>query len=226
MRKTGLILGICLALVVAFWGCSGETQLKIEGGMGVSATVALTDGHIESLVNSMEIMAMTEDVKSGDWEGMLGILKKFKRDQVPAAVWFVLPDGSYSTVTKGKIDKNIKDRAYFPGLMAGNTVIGDLVISRSTGKKSMIAAVPVKDEGKVIGALGASVFLDELSEIIVKELQLPDGMVFYAVDEQGQIALHSNTKLILDESANLCCEKAASKISPLTGWHFTLGSKD
>lgn len=225
MRKMVLIFGVCLALIVASLGCGGDTGLKIGGEIGVSAAVTLTKCHIESLVHSMEVMAMTEDVKSGDWEGMLGLLKKFKQDQVPAAVWFVLQDGSYFTVTKGKTDKNLKDRAYFPGLMAGNTVIGNLVVSKSTGKKSMIAAVPVKDGGKVIGALGVSVFLDNLSEIIVNELQLPDDMVFYAVNEQGQIALHSDTKWILDEDADLRCEKAVSKVLPLTGWRFTLGSK-
>jgi hypothetical protein len=247
--------GVSLAVLVAAFGSvmetkaqTGSTGLSIDGRIGVSAAIALADGHIQSMVRSLQLLAITEEVGSGNWERMRGLLAKFKEVQIPAVVFFALPDGSYYTVEKGKTDQNIKDRAYFPRVMAGKVAIGDLVVSRSTGKKVMVAAVPVKSGGKVIGALGVSVHLDKMSELLARELQLPPNMVLYAIDKQGTTALHSVTRLIFEDPAKQKSEtltravkemlskeegmvtyefegkrkKAYFKTSPLTGWRFAL----
>lgn len=258
VRKMIPILGICLALLALPLGCGKGTEtptvdtvIEINGEVGLSGAIELTEGHIENLVQCMEIMAMTGEVRSGNWENMSGILSKFGQDEILAATWFALPDGSYYTVEKGKVDKNISDRPYFPKVMAGNIVVGDLVVSRSTGRKAMVATVPVKNEGEVIGALGVSVDLEKLSEIIVKELQLPDDMVFYAVNDEGEIALHRNPELLLIDTTgagsetfanaveyiranregtvayefNGVSEEVIFKTSSSIDWHFALGFK-
>ena len=241
---------MCLALLVACFGCEKEaTTFKIDGETGVSGAVALADNHIQSLVSSMQVLAMTDEIRTGSWEGMSGLLSRLEQDQIPAAVWFALPDGSYYTVDQGKAAGNLSDRSYFPKVMSGATAIGDLVVSKSTGKKVVIATVPVKNNGQVIGALGASVYLDDLSKILVSELELPDNMVLYAVNEQGNITLHSDSQWIMQKAADLgsktfadaieemllkkegnvnyefqgMSENVVFKTSPLTGWSFALG---
>ena len=226
MKKVISIVGVCLALLVAALGCGGNKETdKMDIKMGVSALVALADSHIASYVNSMEALAMTQEVQSGDWDEMVGLLAMVEQAQVQGTMWFVLPDGSYFTVEMGKTNLNLSDRAYFPRLMAGNNVLGDLVISKSTGKKSLIAAVPVKREGEVIGGLGTSISLDGLSTTLAEELQLPDDMVFYATTADNKVALHSDTELILAENPDLP-KHVVSETSPLTGWRFALGFQD
>ncbi len=228
MKKTILVVVLCLALLAVFPGCSDDCETDgISADIGVSAAVALADVHIQGLVSNMEILAMTDAVKSGDWELMKGFLVKLEQDEIPAVIWFVWPDGSYCTVAEGKVDSNLSDRDYFPGLMAGNNQLSSLLFSKSTGKKMFVAAVPVKDDGVVIGGLGASVLLEGLSETIADELQLPDNMIFYAVDAQDEIALHSNTSFLMKESSALGKSKVAATMkSPLTGWEFTLAFED
>ena len=226
MKKVISIVGVCLALLVAALGCGGNKETdKMDIKMGVSALVALADSHIASYVNSMETLAMTQEVQSRDWGEMVGLLAIVEQAQVHGLIWFVLPDGSYFTVELGKTNLNLSDRAYFPRLMAGNNVLGDLVISKSTGKKSLIAAVPVKQEGEVIGGLGTSIFLDDLSTTLAEELDLSDDMVFCATTAEGKVALHSDTELILAENPDLP-KHVVSETSPLTGWCFALGFKD
>jgi hypothetical protein len=226
VKKVISIVGVCLALLVAALGCGGNKETdKMDIKMGVSALVALADSHIASYVNSMEALAMTQEVQSGDWDEMVSLLAMVEQAQVQGTMWFVLPDGSYFTVEMGKTNLNLSDRAYFPRLMAGNNVLGDLVISKSTGKKSLIAAVPVKREGEVIGGLGTSIFLDGLSTTLAEELQLPDDMVFYATTTDNKEALHSDTELILAENPDLP-KHVVSETSPLTGWRFALGFQD
>jgi len=226
VKKTSVILGLCLALLVAALGCEGgEDSDKMDTEMGVSALAALADSHIKGYVTPMEALAITQEVQSGDWEEMVSLLRGIEQDLVPAIVWFVLPDGSYFTVEQGKTDQNLSDRAYFPSLISGNEVLGYLVVSKATGKKSLVAAVPVMKDGEVIGGLGVSIFLEDLSNTLSEELGLSDDMVFYAVNEAGEVALHSDTELILTEDPGLP-KDVVFKTSPLTGWRFALGFKD
>ncbi|WP_421909462.1 cache domain-containing protein [Methanolacinia petrolearia] len=57
-------------------------------------------------------------------------------------------------------------------------------------------AVPVKDGDDVTGVLGASVYLEGITEALKDELP---GTVFYAVDKEGKFALNSDTGLISQE---------------------------
>jgi hypothetical protein len=247
--------GIAVAVLVTVFGSVNETKaqagsagLTIDGRVGASVAIVLAEGHIRGMVRSLELLAMTEEVRSGKWERMVSLLAKFKEGQIPAVVFYALPDGSYYTVEKGKTDQNIKDRAYFAKVMAGEPTLGDLVVSRSTGKKVMVATVPVKQAGNVIGALGASIHLDKLSELLARELQLPPNMVLYAIDKRGVTALHSVTRLIFEEPAKQKSEtlrRAVQEVlskeegivtyefegarktayfgtSPFTGWRFAL----
>jgi len=226
MKKVIVILGLCLAVIMTISGCGGGGgSVKMTTETGVSGLTALADSHIKGYVDSLEVLAMTQEVQSGQWEEMEGFLKIVDDAQVGGTVWFALPDGSYYTVELGKTDQNISDRDYFPGLMAGNEVLGPLVLSKSTGKASLVAAVPVVREGKVIGALGASIFLDNLSTRLAAELELANDMVFFATNNEGTVALHSDTELILKQNPELP-KSVVFKISPLTGWRFALGFKD
>ena len=224
MVKKAVVIGVVfLVLLAVFTGCNGEESLDdIDAEIAASALVSLADSHIESCVSSIEAVAITQEAQSGDWEEMVDLLTRIQETQVPTAIWFALPDGSYYTVDLGLTSSNISDREYFPGLMEGNNVLGDLVVSKSTGKKSLIAAVPVVKDGEVIGGIGASIFLDSLSEILVEEMSLPEDMVFYAVNDGGEVALHSDTELILEEDPCLS-ENVVSVTSQLTGWDFALG---
>lgn len=224
-KKVLAMLGVLLVLLLAFTGCAEKKSSgKIDAEVGVAALASLADEHISSYMSSLEIMAATSKVPSGDWSQMVNLLGAVEAKQVSSTIWFVLPDGSYYTVELGLTGKNLSDRAYFSGLMAGNNVLGDLVVSKSTNRKSLIAAVPVVKDGVVIGGLGASIFLDSLSDLLVEEISLPDDMVFYAVNVSGEVALHSDTAMIMSESPELP-DDVVSVTSALTGWRFSLGYK-
>jgi len=228
MRKAALYLGVCLLIVVAIVaiveGIGNKTKFNTE--TGVSAAVALTEARAEGLLTSMQVMAITDEVKSADWDTMRPLLAEFEDDSIPLVAWFAFPDASYYTVDAGLASGNLSDREYFPVVMGGDTAVGYTVVSKSTGKESTVVAVPVKDGNDVIGALGASVYLDELSQSIVNDLGLSHDMVFYAVDENDVIALHNDTDMIMEnasEQADL--SDANSEISTVLGWTFYLGYK-
>lgn len=176
-----------------------EEQFALSPGIGLNAFAALVDQQLDSARNGLRILAATENVTSGDWDRMKTPLAQFaKGHPTSAAVWFARPDGSYFTVESGLTTQNLKDRAYFPTLIAGQEVAGDLVVSKSTGERSVITAVPVLQNAHVIGAVGASIALEKVATLIENALHLPSQVMFYALDPQGQIALHRESGLLFE----------------------------
>ena len=224
MKKFALIWGVCLVLLLTVVGCgvngdSARTDLR----MGVSALTALADDFITDRINALEDLAVMPAVQSADWQ-QIAILAKVAQTGNTAMDWFALPDGSYYTMAQGKVDQNLSDRDYFPKLMEGSTVTGALVVSKATGKKSAVVAVPVMKQGKVIGALGTSIFLEDFSNSLSQGLGLPGDRVFYALDDTGAVALSSDTALIMAQNPELA-KNVEWQTSRLTGWRFALGYK-
>lgn len=197
-----------LLLFVSLPALAGETMSAVDtkdpAGTRVAdmrillnAFTAIAEEDIERTLRGMKILSETEEVQSGDWNAMRGPLAEFSRSGInAAAVWYARPDGHYYTVEKGLTVQNLSDRPYFPRLMSGATVVGDLVISKSTGKRSAILAVPVRKSGKISGALGVSLSSDIMSRMLQEKMALPGDMVFYALNAQGQSSLHKESNLL------------------------------
>jgi hypothetical protein len=198
---TSLILLLLLSLpAVANGTMSAAVTKNIEetrvGYMRIilNTFTALAEENIAGTLRGLKVLSVTKEVKSGDWEGMKGLLSEFNNGGIhAAAVWYARTDGQYYTVEKGFTDQNLSDRPYFSQLMAGKPVVGDLVISKSTGKRAVIVAVPIRKDGKVVGALGVSLSAGEVSRMLQEKMALPGDMVFYALDAQGQCSLNKET---------------------------------
>ena len=161
----------------------------------LSAVGALADAHLSQTLQTLEVLARTAEVQSAQWERMERLVGASLPPMLPQMLWFALPDGIYYTSAAGRAGEKLNDRPYFPKLMAGEAVIGDLVISKSTGQKSTIIAVPVKQDGQVVGGIGASIFVDDLSRLLNERLRLPAGSLFYALNADGLTAFHIDPKL-------------------------------
>ena len=215
-----------LLVAVAFAGAAqAEPTLDDCAVVGASAAAGLADTYVEGLIRTMVVLAATAPVKAAYWDGMFSLLETFQGASLPMATWFVLPDGSYHTVDGGKSSANLSDRAYFPIVMSGQIATGYLVVSRSTGRVSMVTAVPVISGGEIVGALGVSLFMDAFSAVIAEDLSLPEGVLFYVVTEDGTIALHSDVDLLQAgvSAAGVIAEDTATVTSALLGWTFGVG---
>jgi hypothetical protein len=184
-------------------GVTTEPQdFEVEGRVALAALTTLGDGHLQRIVAHFELLASSADVRSADWERIRDPLAMVRARNVAALMWFARPDGSYSSVPGGAATGNLSDRGYWPRLMAGQ-VLGDLVASRATGKSAAIVAVPVRDaNGAIVGALGSSVYLDSLSQLIKRELDLQPDQIFFSIDATPIGALQDDpAQIFLDPYA-------------------------
>ena len=245
-----------LVLSLPAMGAGETAPVQDQGGktmadlrLLLNSFAALGEGHIENVLRGLKIMSVTEEAQSGEWVKMRGVLAEFSRSGVKAAVvWFARPDGSYYSVEKGLTGLNLQDREYFPRLMAGEEIAGDLVLSKSTGKRTVIVAVPIKKNGKVIGALGTSLAVEDISRMLDEKMGLPQNMFFYALDQKGQSSLHRVSALLFAYPSDMGSKSLAKTVgemlarpegeltydfygersvvfkkSPLTGWVYAIG---
>jgi hypothetical protein len=222
----------------------------VDGKVALASLIALGDGHLLKLADSMRILAATAEAQSADWQKIKEPLAQAGQLNVAALNWFALPDGSYWSVQEGKAAGNLSTRAYFPKVLAGKTVIGDLVVSKATGKSVAIVAVPVMRPDKgVVGVLGASVYLDQLGAQLEHEMGLDDTMIFYSFDAQPLVGLDWDPSLIFVDPTKLGQEDLSQAFremltreegvsryvfrgklrtvlfrqSPVTGWRYAFG---
>ncbi len=212
----GLVVISLLSMSSVFAAPKPPTELKIDSKVALASVMALSDQHIESVEVSLRLLAQTGDAQSGEWEKIRGTLATAASANVEALYWFALPDGTYWSVQKGKEPGNLKDRAYFPKLLQGKTVRGDLVVSKSTGKSVAIVAVPVLQKEKVIGVLGASIYLDKLSALIEKQMALESTMIFYSFDSQPLVGLNWDPAVIFADPMKLGSEVSTAFKEMLT----------
>jgi methyl-accepting chemotaxis protein len=229
---------------------AADRTFPTDARMTLDAYRTAVEARIDGVRAATRVLAATEQVRSGDWtrmRGPLAVLADGVKEN--AAVWFARPDGSYFTVEKGPTGESLGDRAYFPDLLAGRDVVGALVISKSTGRRSLIVASPVFVDGKVTGAVGVSLDAARLAASLDAAIRLPKDVVFYALDGQGRTALHRAGDLIfvfpsdvgsptLSDAVKTMLSKpegvveyvysgsdktAVFERSELTGWVFVLG---
>lgn len=186
----GLIVALIGSLITVY---PGRAETVPDPGVHrlLSMFSAYTDLRMQSVHRSLAVLAATAEARSGDWEAIQSLLSGYQATDPGLAAWFMLPDGTYFTAEKGRMDVTLADRAYYPDLAAGRTVHGALVVSKSTGHRSAIIAVPVMDGDKMVAAVGASVFLDVLSDTLSAILDPPEGASFFALAPDGLTALHS-----------------------------------
>lgn len=205
-RPLCLLLCVSLFLLVHF-GCvhksatspsSNETaSFTVDGKNGLASLIALSNEHIKKFADGLSIFAMSSEARSGKWSRIRNPLGEIGKRNIAAVSWFALPDGSYWTVDQGKVEGSLTDRSYWKKVVAGQVIIGELVVSKSTGQNVAIIAIPVlHSDHSLAGVLGASIYLDKFSQQIKQEMALDDNYLFYAIDSTTQIALNSNTDLI------------------------------
>ena len=184
--------------------CAGTARaaapFQVNGDVGLSALMALSDGRMQSLASILQAVAESPAVQTGQWSQIRRPLREAGALGIPGLLLFATPNGTYWTVTGGKMSANIADRDYFKTAMSGHVSIGDLVTSRSTGKAQTIVAVPVRNaSGTVIGVLAGSIWLEDLSAQLKQELAIGPNVIFWAIDGTGKIAIHSDASNLFVE---------------------------
>lgn len=166
---------------------------SVDVQLAVQAFEGLVEEHLLGLQHAQRVLAVLPQAASGRWDEVKPMLEALHSDiGTDAATWYMLPDGTYYTTQEGLAAQTLADRAYYPALLAGRAVMGDLVVSKATGHRSIIVATPVMKDGRMVAAIGISVRARLLSAMVERRIALPPDLSFFALTDQQQTVLHRN----------------------------------
>jgi len=189
MKRFTLMFLLILLLAYAH---AGEDKML---GMAATSAAKYIDLLCMDTLAMLQQIARSPEAGSAKWEAIYPQLEAISH-RLPGVYFFVLPDGNYYSVDKGYTNLNLSNRGYFESLFAGNPVLGYEIYSRSSGQKSALMAAPIIVQGKVVGALGSSLFLDDMHVRVNRELSIPEDYTWFAVNNQGLTMLDQDKDFI------------------------------
>ncbi|QZY54802.1 methyl-accepting chemotaxis protein [Crassaminicella profunda] len=105
---------------------------------------------------------------------------------------------------------DLSNRGYVQKALKGETLISDLTISKADGAIIIPVATPIKNNGKIIGALVAIRDGDNLSQLI-EDITIGTSGFAYVIDDKGTIIGHKNRDLVKEQYNLLQAVKSDEK---------------
>ena len=120
-------------------------------------------------------------------------------------------DGQNLARSKGDFT-NIADRQYFQYAIAGYPNLSDVSISKTTGARIIVPAVPIMDEDgeTVIGVLTRNYNIDFLYELLSSEAE--EGQTILIMDKAGMVVATSKAQLGPEDSIDLTSSNVYKKV--------------
>ncbi len=146
--------------------------------------MTVLDVHYQYLEGIAEVLGKSDELITDDNMDMLASLHTYTDLELTA---LILPDGT-AHYDNGEV-KNVSYRRYFTESMAGERSLSDPLESSVDKEMRVILSVPVKKDDQVVGVLGASYNVTELSHIMLNDAF---GGIGYSliVTNEGNIIAH------------------------------------
>jgi PAS domain S-box-containing protein len=158
----------------------GERHALARSEAQVAAT--FIEGNIRTL-QALSVTPAIRDPGSGNLDALLRSITQ--RDPAWLTVALSGPDGfNISSLTTPARTVNISDRDYFQGALAGRPTVGTAILTRSTGAKSLVIAVPVDAANGTRTVLSGALSLTTTETELRRSL--PAGIELVVVDRKGQ----------------------------------------
>ncbi|MBW4521840.1 MAG: PAS domain-containing protein [Scytolyngbya sp. HA4215-MV1] len=142
----GTFFAIGVTTLAGYWMVRNLTldKLKDQALTRVQHAGHEIDDWLASRLTELDTIANTSVIRSLDWTTAEPYLQ-LEQDRLLDFHMFIYAkaDGSYYTTKAGLAKTNIRDRRYFQRAMAGQHIVGNPVISRSTGIRQINIAVPI-----------------------------------------------------------------------------------
>ena len=206
-KNAGMIKHVIVA--AALLACSAlpaaaAAPFQIDGGIGLSSLIALSDGRLQAISTALEVVAADPQVRTGRWTAIETPLHQAAKLGLPGELAFIATNGTLYTEPGGEQRANLSYRSYVRNGLHGRVTIGELVSGHGTGTPEAIVAVPIRnDNGTVVGVLDDAIDLNAFSAQLKRDLGIGPNVIFWAIDGTGKIAIHSDATNVLVEPAKM-----------------------
>lgn len=120
---------------------------------------------------------------------------------------------------------DLSDRDYIKRALSGESIVSDVIISRVTNSAVLMYAVPIKEDGKVLGVLLARRDGNALADI-TNEMGYGETGYAYIINDKGITVAHPNRELVMDQFQPIEVAKTDSSFVPVSDlFHKILSEK-
>ena len=113
MKKITIL--VCLTVIIILSGCS--IKATPEDMSILTSAMQSVEIILQTEVTRLHNIVQLSETQTGDWEFIKSELIKNDMERSKSLYWYALPDGSYYTSEKDKVEANLSSREYFPALL-------------------------------------------------------------------------------------------------------------
>ena len=195
-----IFISVALVPLLALWYLSFSktnrmitTDIEKFNDQVTLGIVNYIDEWFEKNLKVMFALAEMPDIHTMNAGKQLPLLKAVNKAYFPGIhhIYTIDTDGLNVARSDEKSLKDLSDRQYFKDIILGKPFSWQSVVGKTTKIPVLIQSVPIKKDGNVIGVIGSSVTLEDLSNYVVNWRKGETGRAFL-LDEKGFVLAHSN----------------------------------
>ena len=181
------------------------SQINDNGLKEVDSHSIIIGTWLAGKINEISIYSRSARVQTMDWN----IIGPYLRSEISTKldiydhIFVADTYGNYSTTLNSNAG-SIADRAYFKAVMEGRTVVSEPVISKTTGNRIVVVAVPIKNEKReIIGLIGGAINLIKLYQFVDSSEFGNEDSYSYIIDKNGTIISHPDKSYIMRQNISV-----------------------
>ena len=114
-----------------------------------------------------------------------------KNSQIPDYINLINSQGEVISSSNPKlVGKNYADRGYFKAAINGEVYVSKALISRTTGKAIFSISCPVRQEGKITGALVSIISIQTFASKFIDTVKIGESGYLTVLDDKGTVISH------------------------------------
>ena len=203
--KISIYIGILVVLICGVLGVfayrDGADAVRAETAEALKLMAEEGSRYLESRFELqlavLEAVAERPEIRSMNWVEQLPTIRSEEERLSQFLALGVVDSTGFARYADGST-ADLRDRAYVIGALAGKANVSDLILSRVNNTLVLMYAVPIKENGKVVGALiarGDGVMLNE----ITAPLGFGEHGWAYIINGEGTLYAYPDPELVLNE---------------------------
>lgn len=157
---------------------------------GAKLTKSMIDGELKTISS----IANREDIETMNWDTQLAVLDHEIKGTNFLDMAVVDMDGNAKYI--GGEEVQLGDREYVRRALAGEANISDIIDSRVIDDVVLMFATPIRNKGRVVGALIGRRHVSALSQIL-DSTGFGNTGYRYMINREGKLVAHPNRSLVL-----------------------------
>ncbi|WP_211315974.1 methyl-accepting chemotaxis protein [Oceanobacillus chungangensis] len=212
--STLIVIGSCVLGIFVSIGARDAIITEAEIGLDAFSNEAAisTQAKVDIQIESLAVLAGTENVQSMDWENQRPELMKQVENGHFITLAIVNPDGEAHFVDGSTLQ--VGEENYVKSAFNGEANVSDLIVDEATKELTLMFSAPIERDGRIVGVLIGQRDGNTLSEIAEAIVYGENGYGFI-VNTNGTVVGHPNREFVSEQFTPIEAAKNDSEVQSL-----------